>query len=909
MTTQDGERRPPDPRPAADVLLADGRVAVIRALEPQDREGLDRLHADASDSSIRFRFFAPSRTAGHDYVARLFSDHPAVECLVALVEGRIIAVATAERDPRPTADPASAEVAFLVADDLHGRGLGSLLLEHLAARGRDRGIRRFTAEVLSDNRAMIGVFLDAGFELTRSSNQGITDLVMSTSSSSAAVVAADQRERRAEARSLQPLLSPTTVAVVGARRDGTGVGAAVLQSIVAGGYEGLVVAVHPQAHDLDGVPAYRRLVEVPRHLDVVVVAVPPADVLAVVEDAVAAEASTLVVLSSGFGETGEHGAALQRRVARLARAHSIRLVGPNCLGVMVNHPDIRLNATFTRHLPPTGGLAVASQSGGVGIALLDVATRLGLGVGTFLSLGNKADVSGNDLLAAWMDDPRVSAAALYLESFGNAPKFARVARTFAERKPLLAVVGGRSVGGSRAGSSHTAAAATPAAGVDALFAQSGVIGCHGAEDLAETALLLAEQPLPTGPRVGVVTNAGGMGVLAADALEEQGLVVPELSAPLRSRLMTQLDPGSGTGNPVDLGAAATPAALAAALGELAASDEVDAVLVILVATSVVDPQGLLNSVAAVAASSDGSLGLPLVLVPMGGLDVTPGTHPGVTFLPSMPAAAGALARARTYAAWLGEPREPLAPTDEDRAARTRQRARELLAVSRTGGWLAAAEVGDLLAPYGLAPDGDLAASAATAADVAARIGFPVAVKVADPEVLHKTDRGLVHVDLRTAEEVVAAVQRLEVEMHAAPVPVLVQPMARGVELALGIVRDPGFGPLVMVAAGGVATDVWDDRAFLLPPVGPRDAARVVRSLRISPLLDGYRGEPPADVAALERLVVSLGQLAVDVAEVAELDLNPVVVSPDGAVLVDVKVRLKEAVPGEAGRPRQLRSPG
>ena len=885
----------------ADVLLADGSIAVIRSMRSEDRADLDLLHGEASDDSIRWRFFAVSRKTAQDYVEHLFSEHGPEACLVATVGGRIVAVATAEAGA--TEDAATAEVAFLVADPWHGRGLGSLMLEHLAARGRDLGIRRFTAEVLSDNRAMLGVFVDAGFSLSRSSSAGVTDMTMSTVASSVAVAAADRRERQAEARSLSSLTTPRRVAVVGVRRDGSGVGHAVLSSIRNGGFTGEVVAVHPKATAIDDVVAYPRLVEVPGHLDIAIVAVPPADVLPVVRDAAAAGVSTLVVVTSGFGELGAAGAEIQRDIVTVARAHDMRLVGPNCLGVMVNDPDIRLNATFTRGVPPAGGLAIASQSGGVGIALLDVASRLGLGVGSFISLGNKADVSGNDLLAAWMDDPRVTAAALYLESFGNAPKFARVARAFAEQKPLLAVVGGRSAGGVRAGTSHTAAAATPAAGVDALFAQAGVIACSSAEDLAQTALLLSEQELPAGPRVGIISNAGGLGVLAADALDARGLEVPAFSPELRERIARHVSGTSGTSNPVDLGAGTSGESLAAAVDDALLSGEVDALLVVIVATSVGDPQTLLTSLVEPRAA----LGtIPLVLVPMGGLAAAPGTHEGVTVFDSVTVAVDAMARVSKYATWLREPRDAAAPSDEDRASDARAEAQRSMARSTSAGWLSAAEATALLSPYGLAPSGTLASTAADAAERASRIGFPVAVKVADPEIVHKTDRGLVRIGLSSADEVSSAVHAFEIELQAAPVPVLVQPMATGVELALGIVRDPGFGPLVMVAAGGVATEVWDDRAFLVPPVSPQDAARVVRSLRIWPLLDGYRGAEPVDVAALEALVVSLGQLALDVPELAEIDLNPVLVTPGGVVLVDVKARLAAPTLSDAGIPRRLR---
>lgn len=885
--------------PPADVLLADGGVAVIRPLRPDDRAALEGLHERASDDSVRLRFFALSRRAGHDYVAHLFSEHGPAACLVATVRGDVVGIASAERLSEDTA-----EVAFMVADAARGRGVGSLLLEHLAAAARDLGIRSFTAEVLSDNLAMSQVFADAGFSMTRRANGGVVDVELSTTASARAVAAADAREFRSEALSLAPLMRPACVAVVGVRREPGGIGRAVLDSIRAGGFTGELAVVHPSAPEIDGIPTHRRLTDVGRHIDVVVVTVPVSRLLAVMDDAVAAAVSTMVVISSGFEEVGAEGADIQHRMLRLARENSIRLIGPNCLGVMVNDPAIRLNATFTRLVPPPGGLAVASQSGGVGIVLLDVAARIGLGVGSFISLGNKADVSGNDLLAAWSEDPRVTAGALYLESFGNAPKFARIARTFSERKPLLAVVGGRSAGGRRAGASHTAAAATPAVGVDALFAQTGVIACHSAEAMAETALLLSEQPRPAGFRIGVISNAGGMGVLASDSADAHGLTVPELSAALRARVAEHVTGTSGTSNPIDLGAGAGPPGLAAAVDAVLASGEVDALVVVLVATSVADPTPLLG---ALAAARTPHRDVPVVLVPMGGLEVAPGALAGVTTLPSVEAAVSALARVSRYSAWLRTPHDETAAHDETRAAAARARARVLVAADAGEGWLGLDDAVELLAPYGLAPDGRLALSAVDAAVIAAALGFPVAVKVADPGVVHKTDRGLVRTGLGSVPEVLAAVRDFATELHAESVPVLVQPMVDGVEVALGIVRDPGFGPLVMVAAGGVATDVWDDRSFLIPPIGARDAARAVRSLRLWPVLNGYRGARSVDVAALERELVALGRLAADVPEVAELDLNPVLVTATGIARVDVKIRLCASAPIQPGIPRQLRT--
>lgn len=895
----------PTPMPApvvepapADVLLRDGTIAVIRPLEPDDLPGLAELHESVSDDSLRLRFFSPSRYAAREYVEHL-RDAPDTRALVLERDGRICALATAE-----PIEPGAAEVAFLVADDLHGMGVGSLLLEHLAAACRECGVRRFLAEVLWENRAMLDVFLAAGFAVVRHNEGASVSVEMDTVASAEAVAAADRRECEAETRSLQPLLYPRAVAVVGARADGSGVGAAILRSVVAGGYTGDLYVVHPRAREVEGVAAVRRLRDVPGPVDLAVIAVPAARVLDALADAAGASVPAAVIVSSGFGELGEEGARLQRQILALARRRSIRVVGPNCLGLMSLHPDVRLNATFSGSVPPPGGLAVASQSGGVGIVLADTAQELGLGVASFVSLGNKVDVSSNDLLAAWRDDPRVTAAALYLESFGNAPKFARFARRFAERKPLLAVVGGRSSGGRRAGASHTAAAASPSVAVDALFAQAGVIGCDGADDMAEAALLLAEQPLPAGRRVAVLTNAGGTGVLAADAADSCGLSVPELSARLRAEVARYVSGTTGTGNPVDTGAAVPARDLGAIADLLLGSDEVDAVLVLLVATGANDAVAGMHAVAAARARHPEK---PLVLVPMGGLRTPAEGLPGITTYRSHAAAVRALTRAARYAEWRAHPPEAAAAVDRDRAEDARTAAASLLGTATDEhGWLSVADATGLLAAYGLDPLGEVVSGADAAVEAAGWLGYPVAVKVAGREVPHKSDRGLVKVGVSSPEEVAAAVAAFQQELGDPDVPVLVQNVASGVEIALGVVRDPRFGPLVMVAAGGVAVEVWKDRTFMLPPVSRSDALRAIRSLRIWPLLDGFRGSPRADVDGLADLVVELGALAEDVPQVADVDLNPVIVGPDSCAVVDVKVRLDRSAVVDPGIPRRLR---
>ena len=535
LRTGTSSRELPLPGPA-DVVLADGRLGVIRRVTPADGPALHALHDEVSDDALRMRFFNVSRPAAHSYVDHVLTHPETTLALVAEVDGHLEGFATAELVGAGTADTETVdtiEIALLVSDAHHGQGLGTLLLEHLFALARDRGVRRVEAEVLVENHPMLEVLAHAGFGFTQHPDRGVVSLNLNTTSTPAVQSAADRREFQAQSRSLAPLLAPRSVAVAGVRSDGTGVGAAILRSIASNGYAGRVVVVHPRHESVAGVPAYPSFRDVPHPVDLAVIAVPAESTASALEDAAAADVRAAVVISSGFGELGPQGKILQRELSVLARTRGIRLVGPNCLGVLANDPAIRLNATFNAQQPPLpGGLAIASQSGGVGIVLLDRARELGLGVRSFVSLGNTADVSGNDLLAAWFDDPGVSAAALYLESFGNARKFARFARRFSERKPLLAVVGGRSTSGRRGGVSHTAAAASSDVAIEALFAQSGVIGCVDTDDLAEAALLLTEQPLPAGPRLGVLSNAGGMGILVADAAEACHLVVPEFTTAL-----------------------------------------------------------------------------------------------------------------------------------------------------------------------------------------------------------------------------------------------------------------------------------------------------------------------------------------------------------------------------------------
>src|SRR5436309_1709804 len=542
-----------DTDPGHDALAADGTIVRIRHVVPTDRDGLATLYGRTSDENLYRRFLGGGRSGiGHELdrlTGTVDADHVAV---LAQERERVLGVAAYERLP----GPGSAEFAVLVDDADHGRGVGTLLLEELAAIARRHGIRDLVGDVLAANGPMLTVARHLGPALDIRRDLDVLEIHLSTVDGDNAALEA--RNRQAERHSLTPLLAPRAIAVIGAGRSPHGIGHAVLEGLSAGGFTGPVYPVNPNATEVAGVPAYPSVSAIGRPVDLAIVAVPAAAVLDAIVHCGQSGVRAAVVLSSGFGEDGDAGKAAQAELVRTARRYGIRLVGPNCLGVLNTDPAVRMRATFAAATPPAGGLAVGSPSGAVGITILDHATRTGVGLSSFVSLGNKADVSGNDLLSYWYDDPATRAVALYLESVGNPRRFARIARAIGRRKPVLAVKSGRTAAGTRAGASHTAAAAAPDATVGALFAQAGVIRCDGLGELLDTARVPVDQPLPAGNRIAIVGNAGGVNVLAADAADGAGLLLPTLPGPVRAAIAEAAPKAATAANPVDLGAAATP---------------------------------------------------------------------------------------------------------------------------------------------------------------------------------------------------------------------------------------------------------------------------------------------------------------------------------------------------------------
>ncbi len=878
----------------ADVLLADGRVAEVRPIRPSDLDSLKSLHASLSSESIYLRFFSFRRELSQaefehlvnvDYLDRL--------ALVTVVDEELVAVARYERLPAR----AEAEVAFTVRDDLQGRGIGTVLLEHLASAAVAVGIRRFVAGTLVENHRMLDVFCKAGFVEHSTFEAGVVQVTMELEAAKRYLDEVEERDRKADVASIARLLRPSSIAVVGAsQRPGT-IGHELLANLVAGGFNGRLYPVNPAGGEIAGMKAYPSISELPEPTDLAVIAVPAAQVDTVIEACGERGVGGLVVISAGFAETGHDGAAAERQLVATAHRHGMRLIGPNCMGIINTAEESSMNATFAPVAPMRGHIAFASQSGGLGIAILSEAANRDLGVSSFVSVGNKADVSGNDLLRYWEEDTETDVILLYLESFGNPRHFSRIARRIARKKPIVAVKSGRSRSGTRGASSHTAALATPDGTVAALFRQAGVIRVDTLEELFDVAAVLKHQPLPQGKRVAIVGNAGGPGVLAADACEGYGLSVPELSAGTQAQLRSVLSPGAAVANPVDCIASATAEQYRQALEIVLADEAVDAVIVIFTPPLVTRADDVAEAVASVATRATKPIVANFFAIPEA-LSALRASEREVPWFAYPESAARALGHVVPYASWRQQPDvAPPSYADIDTAG-ARAVVNEALLVSGDS-WLGADAASRLLSAYGIPHLRSIVATSSVAAvQAAAELGYPVAVKIDMPGLVHKTDVGGVQLGLVSGEAVAAATDAL-LRRFGKEAGVTVQSMASpGIETIVGLVEDVLFGPVVMFGLGGTATEVLGDRALSLTPLSRPEAIALIGSLRSARLLMGYRGSPPADVDAIADVLCRVARLADDLPEIVEMDLNPVLAGPEGCRALDCKIRVRPPLVSE-----------
>jgi acetyl coenzyme A synthetase (ADP forming)-like protein len=715
----------------------------------------------------------------------------------------------------------------------------------------------------------------------------------------------EMRDRAAATASLRPFFRPRSVAVVGASRDPSSIGYRLLDALVTNHFQGPVYPVNPKASVIGGIRAYPTVRDLPEPVDLAVIAVPREAVPAVVDDCAARGVQAIVVITAGFAEVGDEGRALQQQLADKVRGYGMRMVGPNCMGLLNTDPNVQLNATFAPVFPPQGRVALSSQSGALGLAILELSRRRRLGLSTFVSVGNKADVSTNDLLQYWEEDEATGVILLYLESFGNPRRFARIARRVSRSKPIVAMKAGRTPAGKRAAGSHTAALASNDVAVDALFRQTGVIRAETLEEMFDIAATLGSQPLPRGRRVAVITNAGGPGILCVDACEAGGLVLPELANGTTARLRAILPPTASVANPVDMIASAGPDHYRRTVETILTADEVDSLIVIYLPLDKTTTGPVLDAIreGITAGRAAGGAGKPVLACVMTEdginvpLELASEKIPSYAFPES---AARVLGKVASYAEWRSRPLGMIPDFDDLHPAKARELCRKALH-ERGAGWLTTEETRAVLTTMGLpvAPGG-LAHTADEAEQLAQALGFPVAVKLASHRLVHKTEIGGVHLNLVNEAAVRQAYDKIRDRLLkennlAAMEGVLVQPMfSVGVEVMAGVTQDPLFGPLIAFGLGGIHVEILGDVQFRVTPLTDRDAEEIVREIRGYRLLEGYRGHSPADVAAIQDVLLRVSRLVEEIPEIKELDLNPIFALPpgEGCRIVDARIRVE-----------------
>lgn len=870
-----------------DVILRDGTTLRLRPPRREDTGELLDFFGTLSQRSLYLRFHGFARL-GPELIEQLLDpdwiDRGAL--LGTFLEDgreRVVAVANYER----LRDPTVAEAAFAVADAYQRRGIGTRLVEQLAELAGRHGIERIVAEVLADNRGMLRVFEAIGFELTRELAGGEIEIEFPIALTERYEERVDERDHVAVTASLRPFFEPRSVVVIGASRRRGSIGGELFRNIIGADFSGAAYPVNREGSAVAGVRAYSAIADVPDDVDLAVICVPATGVLEAAREALEKGVRALVVISAGFAETGREGAERQDQLLALVRAHGARLIGPNCLGISVASPN--LNATFAGRAASPGNIGFSSQSGALGLALLEAAVTRGLGLSAFVSIGNKADVSSNDLLEWWEDDPATEAILLYVESFGNPRRFGRLARRVARRKPILALKSGTSASGQRAASSHTAALAGSEAAVNALFRQAGVIRAGSLEELIDTVGLLSSQPRLSGRSVGILTNAGGLGILCADACEAVGLELPPLSDETVAALRSVLPAEASVANPVDMLGGATAETYSALVPHLVADPRVDAVIVLFVPAVSATADEVAEAVERAARAMGADKPILAVIMSSEGIPKALRGSPDVAAFAYPESASRALGRAAERADWLRRPHGAIPVIegiDHDGAHAVIERS----LVRADDVWLEPDDARELLLAYGVSLVTELVAGSADEAVTAAReLGFPAVVKTAAPGA-HKTETGGIALGLLDEAAVRDAVDRIGC-------PVIVQPMiSGGAELLAGIVQDPVFGPLVAFGPGGVYAELIGDATFRMAPLTDIDAEEMVCEGKAGRLVAGFRGSPAASVSALTDLVHRLARLGEDLPAVAELDLNPVLALEDRCVVVDARIRVRTPRP-------------
>ena len=878
----------------SDVVLSDGSLVRVTPATANDRASLLEFLKGLSPEALGRRF--SGAVSDHESLLQWLLPSEKVFTLLGWHEGKIVAQASYH-----TASKEVAEAGVLVSEAMMGKGLGTILLGQLSEAASEAGISIMEYLISPDNLRVVSVVRDLGFPLTHRYEPGLMRITHPTSFSPDVLARFEAREAVANAAAVRGFLRPRSIAVVGASRQRGTIGGELFHNCLSGGFPGPVYPVNATTGVVQSVLAYRTVLDCPGPVDLAIVAVPSPAVLAVVEQCAQKGVRSVLVISAGFAESGAQGKDLQRQLVDTCRKHGMRLIGPNCMGLANTHPEVSLNAQFSANVPSRGAIGILSQSGAVGLALIDYSNSRGHGMSSFVSVGNKADISGNDLLTYWETDPDTKIILLYLESFGNPRKFARIARRVSRKKPIVVVKGGRSSAGFRATQSHTGALlATSNVTVEALFRECGVIRTDTLGDMFSVTALLDCQPLPKGRNVGIITNAGGAGILATDACESTGLRVPETSKETQGALRRFLHVDSSVGNPVDMVASATAENYYQSIKTMAAEPGVDALIVIFIPPLNLTVAEVGASIVRAARDVGGKL--PIVAVLVSSKDVPPVLSDGEVKVPTFQfpeAAVAALSKTVEYAEWLRKP-EGTVPTFND-SQKAKAAALVGASISAGTGWLPPDKVNELLGYCGIPTVSTrLCPTPEAAGQAAEEIGGPVVLKGVAPGLLHKRDAGAVTLDLQGKEEVVRAARALSNRLDTAEIRLsgyLVQPMiTQAVEMLVGVTHDPTFGPVVACGAGGTLVELVKDVSVHLAPLSDFDAGEMVSSLKTYPLLTGYRGGPKHDVAALQQLLLRVGRMAADLQGIVELDLNPVMVLPEGRGYAVVDARIRVAPP-------------
>jgi acyl-CoA synthetase (NDP forming)/GNAT superfamily N-acetyltransferase len=932
------------------LILRDGSTAFIRLSEPGDRDALREFFQQLSPVSRRRRFFSSADPAEALLARQCDSSNPRSQ--LTLIVSRILGgasriIATGSYVAR---DDASAEVAFAVDDEFQGKGLGGLLLERLALLAARHGFVRFWALTRVENQLMLETFRQSGFPLHSKVDDECVEIDFAVAPSEDSVSRSEVRDRVFTTASLHPFFRPRSIAFIGASRDTSSIGRRILDSLVAGGFPGPIYAVNPNASRIETFPTYPSARQIPQGADLAILAIPWGGLLEAVDDCAVAGVRALVVVTGGFAESDGPGRALQEKLVERARGHGMRVVGPNSMGLLNTDPDVRLNASLSPSLPPQGTIAMSSQSGALGLAMLALARRRQLGVSTFVSVGNKADISGNDLLQYWQGDEATRVILLYLESFGNPRRFARIARGVSQAKPIVVVMAERRAAGGLGGpqgpppelaeqpprgfggpqgpllksldNTPSPEAARPGVAVlvaghdpvNALFRQTGVMRAETLDEMFDLAAALDRQPLPAGRRVAILSDGGGPGILCASACQAARLSVPPLSDSTKERLAAFLSPGTTIANPLELAFSSSADPYARAVETLLAAREVDALIAIHTPLDSNGSDAMLDAIrqGTAAGRAAGGGGKPVLacLVAKDGAG-TPIVLAGES-IPTYAfpeSAARVLGKVAAYAEWRARPRGIIPDFDDIDPASARQTCR--MAIEERGaGWLSAEEGRAVLTAMRLplVPAG-VARSAGEAAQLARNIGFPVVVKLASRRILHKMEKGWVYLGVADEAAVESAFEAIRRSAEAddslgAMEGVLVQPMVgSNVEVVVSMLEDPSFGPLIAFGLGGIHVEMITDVSVRVTPLTDRAAAAMVREIRGYPLLEGYRGHPPADIKAIHDVLLRVSRLVEEVPGIAELMLSPIFVGPpgEGCRIGDSRIRVALPRKGQAAR--------